>query len=123
MRKMVINTYLCLQIFLVVWGLIHLELALTGMLEGYSSSLWYLILIKSTIILGLAISTDTRAQLCTVLYSPQLGLDLLYLVSPHTPLGLVFILLAYLQLGGVIFGLTSTWPKRSKPQAEGLSID
>lgn len=117
MRKMVINTYFCLQIFLVIWGLIHLELALTGMQEGYYSSLWTLILIKSTIILGFGISSDFKGPLMTVLYGPQLCLDLLYLVSPQISLGFIFLLLAYLQLGGVIFGLSATWSSSSEHQA------
>ena len=114
MRKMVINTYFSLQIFLVIWGLIHLELALAGTQDGHHPSLWYLVLIKSTIILAFGISSDFNGQLISFLYGPQLCLDLLYLVSPYAQLSLVFILLGYFQLRVVIFSLSATWPNTSE---------
>ncbi|RZA26740.1 MAG: hypothetical protein EOP10_02610 [Proteobacteria bacterium] len=105
MQRLIINTYYTFQFLLTVLCLVQIELALAGLVDLVQFELWWLQAIKSSLVVGFVLTLDQRSRLSTLLYLPQLSLDISFLVSPSPTFDLLILGLGVSQLIFVILRL------------------
>ncbi len=105
MQRLIINTYYTFQFLLTVLCLVQIELALAGLVDLVQFELWWLQAIKSSLVVGFVLTLDQRSRLSTLLYLPQLTLDIAFLASPSPTVDLLILGLGVSQLIFVILRL------------------